>query len=85
MAVLIELKSSEDQGDMETWRGMLIRHSRAELLKSGRSPKHSHSWYCWLGNGRGMAKGIPLTIPIAGFHFSSCVKGQYLELGGQNE
>ena len=70
MAVLIELKSSEKQGDMERDANKALEQIEE---KNYRNPEG-------LPNIRTLRE-----YGIAGFHLSSFVKGRYLELDGQNQ
>jgi len=69
MAVLIELKSSEMQGDMERDANRALKQIEEKNYRN--------------------LEGLPSIrtlreYGIASFHLSSCVKGRYLELDGQN-
>ena len=70
MAVLIELKSSEKQGDMERDANKALKQIEE---KNYRNPEG-------LPNIRSLRE-----YGIACFHLSSYVKGRYLELDGQNQ
>jgi hypothetical protein len=70
MAVLIELKSSEEQGDMEREANKALKRIEEKNYRN--------------------SEGLPdirtlREYGIAMFHLSSCVKGRYLELDGQNQ
>jgi hypothetical protein len=70
MAVLIKLKSSEKEGDM--------KGDAKKALKQIKEKIHQNS--------EGLLDICTLReYGIAGFHFSSYVEGQYLELDGQNQ
>jgi hypothetical protein len=72
MAVLIELKSSEKQGDME-------RDANKALKQIEEEEKNYR-------NSEGLASIRTLReYGIAGFHLSSHLEGRYLELGDQNQ
>jgi PD-(D/E)XK nuclease superfamily len=69
MAVLIELKSSEKQGDMERDANKALKQIEENYRTlEGLPNMHTLREY-----------------GIAGFHLSSYVKGRYLELDGQNQ
>jgi PD-(D/E)XK nuclease superfamily len=70
MAVLVELKSSEEQGDMERDANKALKRIEEKNYRN--------------------SEGLPdirtlREYGIAIFHPSSCVKGRYLELDGQNQ
>ena len=70
MGVLIELKSSENQGDMERDANTALKQIEEKNYRnSGGLPN-----ICTLRE-----------YGIAGFHLNSYVKGRYLELDGQNQ
>ena len=70
MAVLIELKSSEKQGDMESDANKALKQIEEKNYRNSEG----------LPNIRTLRE-----YGIAGFHLSSYVKGRYLELDGQNQ
>ena len=70
MAVLIELKSSEKQGDMERDAKQALKQIEEKNYRNSEG----------LPNIRTLRE-----YGIAGFHLSSYVKGRYLELDGQNQ
>ena len=70
MAVLIELKSSEKQGDMERDANKALKQIEEKNYRNLEG----------LPNIRSLRE-----YGIACFHLSSYVKGQYLELDGQNQ
>jgi hypothetical protein len=70
MAVLIELKSSDKEPDMEKDANRALKQIEEKNYRNSEG----------LPNIRTLRE-----YGIAAFHLNSCVKGRYLELNGQNQ